>query len=389
MRARLDNQLQELIGRVYEAAIDPERWRAIDAYIAAAFGAIGSSLAITRKGPEARLLDPADADGGSVLAPFTIFVWERDTWERSRDHPCNAFCTEWCQRSDVCYVLGASFSIAGGEVGQLRLLRDRAGGCFEPGTRSRVAALLPHLRRALQLRQRVDQAALLERVNASALDGAMMAAFVVDAELQLLHANARGRAMLEPGGTLRLSRGRLTAPAPHSGPALAQLVRTATGGAPGDAAATRWLRLDRGPGRSPLTLTVAPLTPDKRRDATHPLALILLRDPEQVRASPRALQQLFDLTPAEAGVAQAIATGGSLEQVAQSLQISLNTVKTHLHRIFDKTATSRQGELVALIHNSTANYAAMGTEYKINNLIHPNDAMEGLSDYTGPTEWPQ
>ncbi len=393
MRARPDNQLQELIGQIYEAAFDHAYWSRVDAAIATTFRAASAQLGTGPLPPGPRMLDRSNGSGsGHPVAPYTFFAWQRDLWERQLNGPpasCSDYCAPWCHRPEVFYVLGANFPIATLELGQLHLHRSRQDGNFEPGERSRVAALLPHLRRAMQLRKRIAQAQLSEQVSAAALDGARLAAFVVDAELTLLHANPLGRCVLEQGEVLRLGRGRLVPLAPHNSPVLARLVRTAAQGASQLLRPrAQWLRLERDTGRPPLTLTVAPLPPGHGAAKAQSLALILLRDPERSSASVRALQQLFDLTPAEAGVAQALSSSGSLEQTAQALQISPNTVKTHLRRIFDKTGTSRQGELIALILGSAASCAE--PELNLNNkVIHLNDAMTDLSDYTVPTEWRQ
>jgi DNA-binding CsgD family transcriptional regulator len=58
---------------------------------------------------------------------------------------------------------------------------------------------------------------------------------------------------------------------------------------------------------------------------------------------------LFDLTPAEAAVARAIAAGSSPKMVARDLGISFETVRTHLKRVFVKASVSRQSQLVALL----------------------------------------
>lgn len=65
--------------------------------------------------------------------------------------------------------------------------------------------------------------------------------------------------------------------------------------------------------------------------------------------SPSILSGLFDLTPAEAKLAAALAGGLSLEQAAAESGIQITTARTHLDRIFRKTGTSRQGQLVALL----------------------------------------
>ena len=62
-----------------------------------------------------------------------------------------------------------------------------------------------------------------------------------------------------------------------------------------------------------------------------------------------ALTALFDLTPSEARVLDLIAAGQSNAEVAATLGVAVSTVRTHLLRLFDKTGTHRQADLVALV----------------------------------------
>ena len=63
----------------------------------------------------------------------------------------------------------------------------------------------------------------------------------------------------------------------------------------------------------------------------------------------KRLQELFDLTAAEARLAQLIACGDSVEEVAQTLCIKMTTARTQLAAIFAKTDTRRQAKLVAIL----------------------------------------
>ena len=65
--------------------------------------------------------------------------------------------------------------------------------------------------------------------------------------------------------------------------------------------------------------------------------------------SQKGLQQLFDLTAAEAKLAQLIACGDSVEEVAQTLNVKMTTARTQLAAVFAKTETRRQAKLVALL----------------------------------------
>ncbi|GLI97040.1 hypothetical protein [Sphingobium sp. BS19] len=61
------------------------------------------------------------------------------------------------------------------------------------------------------------------------------------------------------------------------------------------------------------------------------------------------ISALFDLTPAEARVARAIATGQSLKALSSELRTSEETLRTQLKKVFMKTCTRRQGDLSLLL----------------------------------------
>ena len=61
------------------------------------------------------------------------------------------------------------------------------------------------------------------------------------------------------------------------------------------------------------------------------------------------LRAVFDLTPAEARLAQGITRGDTLEEVATSLGIKMPTARTQLAAVFAKTGTRRQAKLVAIL----------------------------------------
>jgi DNA-binding CsgD family transcriptional regulator len=86
---------------------------------------------------------------------------------------------------------------------------------------------------------------------------------------------------------------------------------------------------------------------------SQPAVAIMIIDVETaVRPEPSALQELFSLTPAEIRVVSLLVEGQSLEEIAAELGISFETVRSHLRSVFSKTATNRQGELIALVLRS-------------------------------------
>ncbi len=64
---------------------------------------------------------------------------------------------------------------------------------------------------------------------------------------------------------------------------------------------------------------------------------------------PMIVAETFNLTPAEARVAVALASGHALEDIASRHGVSIVTVRTQLRAVFAKTGTARQADLVRLL----------------------------------------
>jgi DNA-binding CsgD family transcriptional regulator len=191
------------------------------------------------------------------------------------------------------------------------------------------------------------------------LERAQLAIVVVTVDARPVFANPAADAILRRGGALMLTHGRLTSSDVSVGARLATLIRNAASILVKDkgnlGAAIAIPRDDR----LPLTLLIAPFRPAPGgSDVLQPAAIIFIRDPELPIAAKRALQELFGLTPAEATIAAALAAGKSIEDIAETAKIGLNTVRTQIKRIFLKTGTNRQAQLVTVILGSIATLTA-------------------------------
>ena len=65
-----------------------------------------------------------------------------------------------------------------------------------------------------------------------------------------------------------------------------------------------------------------------------------------------AFARLYSLTGGELRVLLALAQGLGAKEAADMLGIGEPTVRTHLQRLFSKTGTSRQAELLQLLQSS-------------------------------------
>jgi DNA-binding CsgD family transcriptional regulator len=78
-------------------------------------------------------------------------------------------------------------------------------------------------------------------------------------------------------------------------------------------------------------------------------AIAVLSLPKVGMPSATLIQSLFDLTPAEIGVARALAEGKTVAQIASESGRSTNTLRNQVQSVMSKTGCTRQAELIILM----------------------------------------
>lgn len=80
-------------------------------------------------------------------------------------------------------------------------------------------------------------------------------------------------------------------------------------------------------------------------------SVMMLVTPVESASAPATgvLQGLFDLTPAEAKVAEGICGALSVNAVTASLGVKRETVRAHLKAVMAKTGVKRQTELIGIL----------------------------------------
>lgn len=105
-----------------------------------------------------------------------------------------------------------------------------------------------------------------------------------------------------------------------------------------------------GPETAPVFAHVLPLTGSETRTRLQPTAVaaVFIGSPPEQEDAAEMLATIFDLTPAETRVLAGLVAGLTLAEAAAALGITRETAKSHLDRVFDKTDTRRQSDLVGL-----------------------------------------
>jgi DNA-binding CsgD family transcriptional regulator len=218
--------------------------------------------------------------------------------------------------------------------------------------------LVPHVRLALDVATRLKRAARATQALEQALDWLDDGAALVRGDGHIIHANAGFIQIAARDDGIRIARGALAfrsseAQARFAG-ALAKFARLRTGQP--DAPLAADFLAPRSAGESPYVVALRPLVGQARSARQcESIAIVFIRDPlARSAAAPSFLRDLFNLTPAEAALAQALQAGISPAQYARDHGLSPNTIYTHLRRVKDKTGWNRTAELIRRLNEIRA-----------------------------------
>jgi len=376
------DQFSGLVADIYDAALDPSLWDQTLKRVFSAAGGNNAALVLydrhKRRPPQIIAAPPFEP---AQIRKYDEYYGQFDplapTLERSRVGEivtARAVTTE-SQRQDEFYNDWAHPNETGDTV-FVNILESTSGVCtfmmghpwradpfVTPEVLRLVRLLVPHLQRAMQAQLGLGP---LSQVRDGALDlvdqwrhGCVLVSF----SGQILYANRAANDIGASRDGLNLGCRGLHAAVASEDAALQRLIRQAcTSNGQGHRSGSR-LAISRGSGRKPYAVQVLPLRSSHVYFSNGPAAaLILIVDHgREANLPPDDLQDLYNLTPAEAEVALRVLRGHGLQSVADELRVSLSTVRVHLQRVFEKTGTHRQAELVRLLIELEASHVPGGS----------------------------
>jgi DNA-binding CsgD family transcriptional regulator/PAS domain-containing protein len=314
--------------RVYCHGIDPHYWRLyLDQYVALDPTSTGHFFA--------EIEEPiATAD----VIPYGEFVETR-------------FYREWARPQGLVDVVAAVLDKTVMSAAMFRVFRHERDGVTDDATRRRMRLIAPHIRRAMLVARLIKLKTEEAETFADTLDGLSAGVILVDADGQIVHANAAGHVILGAGDFLRATGGRLIAGDAQADLALRDIFTTAGNGDFALGIKGIALPLTASDGKRHVA-HVLPLTSGARYRtgiSTTTAALFVHKTALKTPSRPDVIASTYKLTPTELRVLLAIVEIGGVPEVADALGIAESTVKTHLGRLFEKTGAARQADLVKLI----------------------------------------
>jgi DNA-binding CsgD family transcriptional regulator len=229
---------------------------------------------------------------------------------------------------------------------------SRRRGPLEEQDGKTVLPFMAHLRRALEIRERFSTARIRAETLSSSLDRLSFGVVVLDGKGRLLEANEVAQALLRSdSGIARAPDGSLWL----RDPAGAQLRRWLFSGLPPDENREGLLRVSR-PATKPLSIAVTrlPTTAPSCVGGSSRWMLLIFDPDRRVTGRVDTIARDLGISQREAEVASLVVSGYTLREVAQRLQITLNTARTHIKSIFAKTGCRSQIALATRITRGPA-----------------------------------
>ncbi len=362
------------IEAIYDAAAEPERWPEALAAIARVFDAVGtvilhnredgSMTAIASPGLEAAV---ADYDRGwwrhdirvqrgferSLLTQAGVYSDRHiASPEELKTHP---FYTVFLAKHGLGHFIGGSVSPHPKVFAALSVQGSLDKGPFTDDDIALLNGISRHVERALRLSIRLMEGEVANLALSDALSRMKSGVIVADEIGNVVFCNDAAHAMVGDG--LTLTNGRIGAEFAEDG---AELARALAAAAVPDASSAGFKPvLIRGHQRKrPLVAYVLPIRrPSEHADIAFLLGgrvlMLLLNQEPGAAADPSLVRDLLNVTLGEARVASLIGAGKTVREAAQTLNISEETTRTVLKRIYAKAGISRQSELTALLARLT------------------------------------
>ena len=358
--------LLETVGRLYEAAANPELWPEALKTVAHLFDASKSQLSVynSREASLSFAVLHGVNYGQEVVDRYAELSSTDPVSQAALRYPGKALrCSQLAGRDaihdtqmykEVLRPLGIEFrmvAIIGDQETQfcvLGLMRGREETEFDDDDVALLGDISPHFRRAMELYACLSAQQAGGKFALAALDTLSIGIAILDANSSVLFLNQAGNAIIDDQGGLVVRNGHLTAERAGEGNKLRQIVQQLT---TGSEAASKFMTFVRSDGREPLPATISSF--DRPPGLPVPLAqayglvIVIFTDPgRQLEVSWELLQRLYGLTPAESRLLAELVGGRSLVETADLLGITKETGRKRLSDVFQKTNTNRQAELV-------------------------------------------
>lgn len=370
-------RFSDLVGAIHRAALEPERWPDAMRSISDALGATISGLvmrdvatgtfpfgAIDPRSPAPALesyrqhygavdviaAEMARRPEGEVVSHEDLMVHRNVR----RSEVWNDFYVPWkFDRMIGAYALNDDRHKA-----SLVVYRDAGPDTFSTDDHRTMALIVPHVTTALRCWLRLREADSRAADMAAALDALLTGIILLDRSRRVIWMNLHAHEIVTRRDGLSVQGGHLVGAGLAETNALQSILRDIE-------TPKRHAALTRPSGSAPLLITALRTTAEAFPGSSAEYMVLISDGSHASSGLIDSLQQLWKLTKAESALACAIADGKSLQEVSDATSVSVETLRTHLKRIFQKAGAHSQSDLVRLILTTPAAMFHRGSTEKM------------------------
>ncbi len=372
----LTPELLELVGDIYQAGLEPERWPDTMARMSGFFAADLACIYTPFPARPEQALYLTHNFTREMEQAYSAYYHRLDEWTNhalrqkryiqgtvalgeelipQAELRRTEYYNDFLKRHDMEWMVTTALldGRAEGPATHMSFTRHLKREAYDGEGKRLIELLAPHVRRALLTHWRLTEAKLGDQAQRSALEHMGYGVLLLDTTGAVLWLNPKAEALLRREDGLVLRAGRLSALHNGDDDALARVVRQAGLGVGGGLCVRRTAAEDGQPApycvsATPVRAEMAVLVPGT---ASAPRALLLVRDPDR-QGSDEALRRFalsFHISAAELRVLEGLLHDLAPKEIAARLNLSVRTVRSQLSSLYAKSGTRNQRELVALV----------------------------------------
>jgi DNA-binding CsgD family transcriptional regulator len=357
----------ELVASIYESAIDSTQWPKVAKCLANYFGTHQSVLVISDNesvtptnvitygvdpsinGQYLEILGEDRWCAGMLELASNSLVFS-DQLVELREYKKSRFYQEICKPADVAYMVGAAIRNEDHSHLLIGCQRNESSGPFLDLDAQRMRVVSGHIAQAAFINRELTGLRLREDSLRAILNKSPFGIILCDEYSSVTWNNVAAGDIFRLQDGLTVRRGRLRTNSAFIDQELDKIlsgaIRTSTGHGFDFGG---FVSIGRPSGRRPYQLTVSPIcTTGKWGEAV--FAVIYVLDPDNPPPiAAYTFKKFLGVTSAEAKVCQALVTGMTIQEIADSFDVSINTVRTQVKSIFRKCDVQTQGQLMILL----------------------------------------
>jgi DNA-binding CsgD family transcriptional regulator/PAS domain-containing protein len=365
-----ESDVLSLVGRIYDCVLQPQDWVGVLESIARSVDGVNASISIQDPISRAARFTvdwavPTEAirlynEKYARLNPVMTSGWycalddpiSAARYAGESDYFSSRFAREFLQPLGWGDALGSHLAKMSHRYGILCVFGAWSEGAFDDGALSRIRALSPHVRRAVQIAELLGTHQQVPKFEADALELLRTGVILLDGQKRIAFCNSAAQQLIDRDVGLKRRADLLHVSDGDAAISLNKAIETALLDGAG-AIPENGIPLALGPsGGNGIAAWILPLKRRRKLELSRtssPIVAIFLQEfGRQAPMAGEVFVKHFSITPAECRVLMLLVQGHTLSDAADWLGCSLPTVRSHLSHLFAKTSTKTQTQLVRL-----------------------------------------